>query len=212
LRTKQKLRGLHRRKSEIDKWIKSSLDLDLGTLINRQVYYKKIWVYPWSNLFCDKQPPTDYRNQITSGLIDIFINWQTELEKLNQPYYLKIWLNYPRFKNSQVVVAIGDKIDYYNNIFLPTDKSISFPHDKFASNKERISKLSWQPFLDEETYCESDFDSSKEEYENEGNYHYDQRLIKRFRENHDRKEITTDDICYFKTRGLVWCGESSTNE
>ena len=208
LRTKQKLRGLRRRKSEIDKWIDNSLDIDLDHLTNRQVYYQKIYVYPWANLFCNKQPPTGYRNQIASGLLDIYFNWQTELEKLNQPYYLKIWLNYPRFMNSQVVAAIGDKIKHYNNIFSLADKSTSFPIDKFEMVTDNINKLTWTPFLDEELFFESEFDTIKENYANEDDYHNNQKIIKRVRENHDRKEVIKNgedtDILYFKTQGLVW--------
>jgi hypothetical protein len=210
LRTK-KLRGLRRRKSEIDKWTQNSLAIDLDSLNDRLVYYQKIYVYPWANLFCDKQPPTGYRNQITSGLIDIYSNWRTELDKLNQPYYLKIWLCYPRFMNSQVVAAVGDKINYYNTLFPPSDKSTQFPINQFLATKDKISKLTWTPFLDEDTYFESEYDTPKERYATEADYLYDQRLMKRIRENHDRKEIikteTTNDICYCKTRGLVWCGE-----
>lgn len=210
MRAKQKLRGLRRRKSEIEKWIDSSLDIDLDRLTDRQVYYQKIYVYPWANLFCNKQPPTGYRNQITSGLIDIYFSWRTELEKLNQPYYLKVWLNYPRFMTSQVVAAIGDKIEYYNNIFPSADKSIQFPFDKFVTAKDKINKLNWTPFLDEDPFFESEFETPKEKYASEEDYLYDQRLIKQIRENHDRKEVIKNgedtDILYCKTRGLTWVG------
>ena len=203
------IRGLRRRKSNVDKWIQSSLTFDLERLKDRQVYYQKIYVYPWSNLFCSQQPPTGYRNQITSGLIDIYLKWRLELEKLGQPYYLKIWLNDPRFMDSQVVAAIGDKIEYYSNLFQPADMKVKFPSDKFIEAKDKLGALTWTPFLDEDTYFESEFSSGKENYETIDDYNFDQRLIASVRKNHDRqfkvKTGDTEDVCYCKTRGLVWC-------
>jgi hypothetical protein len=208
LRAKQKIRGLRKRKSQIEKWITNSLEIDIDNLINRQVYYEKIYIYPWAHPYCDKQPPTGYRNQITAGLVDIYFIWLTELKKLNQPYYLKIWLYYPRFMNSQVVAAIGDKIEYYDNIFPSVDKSISFPIDKFSMINDKINKLAWTPFLDEEPYFESEFDKEIESYSSQESYLFHQKLIKQVRINHDRKvEIKNSDgtdILYSKTEGLVW--------
>ena len=203
------IRGLRRRKSNIDKWIQSSLTFDVERLKDRQVYYQKIYVYPWANLFCSKQPPTGYRNQITSGLIDIYLKWRLELEKLGQPYYLKIWLNDPRFMDSQVVAAIGEKIEYYSKLFQPADTKINFPYNKFVESENKLRTLTWTPFLDEDSYFESEFSYGKEIYKTDNDYNFDQRLIARVRGNHDRQSIIktgdVEDICYCKTRGLVWC-------
>ena len=199
MREKQKIRGLRKRRAEIERWISNSLSLDLDRIKKYQYEYTKIYVYPWSNLFCNEQPPSDYRNQITSGLIDIYMNWRTELEKLDEPYYLKIWLSYPRFMKSQVVAGIGERIQWYNNVFPPVEEDFAFPISSFTKAEEKISKLNWTPFLDEDTFFESDVE-----------YTESQKFINRIREKHDKKIIIDgedgEDICYTKTRGIVWCG------
>jgi len=149
MREKQKIRGLRKREEEIDQWINNSLPLNPEHLKKYKYDNAKIYVYPWANLFCSEQPPSGYRNQITLGLIDIYMNWRTELEKLGEPYYLKIWLNYPRFMQSRVVAGIGERIQWYNNVFPPVEDDIAFPISSFTKAEEKISKLNWTPFLDE---------------------------------------------------------------
>ena len=110
--------------------------------------------------------------------------------------------------NSQVVAAIGDNIEYYNNIFSSADNSTKFPVEEFVTVIDKIPQLNWTPFLDDDPFFESQFDSPKENYTSEDAYLNDQKLIKHLRENYDRREVVQNDegtdILYCKTRGLVW--------
>ena len=210
MKDKGKLRGLRRRGREIERWRKNALQIDMDRLMYNQYNHQKIYVYPWSNLFCYKQPLKHYRSQITEGLIDIFLNWKTELEKLEQPYYLKIWLYYPHFMQSQVVAAIGSKIEHYDTLFPLAGKSVSFPIDRFAVIRDKLHSIKWQTYLEEEIVFDSDI-GDRDSYSSEKDYNQHQNFLKSIRESPDRtntfKSSHGEDIYYCKTIGTILCGE-----
>lgn len=205
----KKIRGLSRRRSGIEEWIQSSKMLDIHHLNEYKYDRQKIWVDPWANLFITKQPPNDYRNQITSGLIEIYFSWKKELEKLNEPYYLKIWLYQPRFMMSQVVAGIEERIGYYQNCFHHDEDTPEFPITNFAKAKSRIDLFNWTAFLDEDTVAESEYDGPIESYHSKEDYWYCQRMMRSWRKKHDNKYLASsegnEDIYYSRTQGLVWC-------
>ena len=87
-----------------------------------------------------------------SGLLDIYESWKVQLDKLGKPYYLKIWLFEPRFSKSQVVCAIADKIDFYENNFFKPDSKKEFKPSNYGQQSERLGKLDWEYRLDEDHY------------------------------------------------------------
>lgn len=190
----KKLRGLRRRQKNIDSWIKHSLQLDIDRLKVHQRDYCKIWVYPWSKLFIRKTPPKDYRNKILNGLLDIYDSWKTQLDALNQPYYLKIWLFEPRFINSQVVCSIGDCLDFYKNTFRKSNTNDSFPLQKFEAINDRLSNYTWAQRFDDDIYSTDDL-----EY-----------LFPAYRKQVLKKAIvfpTSSGDLFFLKEGNVWLGE-----
>ena len=153
-----KIRGHNRRHKQIDNWrlVNLSLDLNDYLLNERDRYYAKIRVHPWSGLSLKNsvtpQPTGKTKQKMLNGLLDIFENWKAQLDKLEQPYYLKIWLFEPRFSQSQVVCAIGDRIDFYENTFYKPDNNKTIKLDNYGSLKTKLSKLSWDYRLDEDQY------------------------------------------------------------
>ena len=124
----KKIRGHKRIWKDIENWRLDNLDIDLADyLLNcRNRCYSKIRVHPWSGLSLTKsitpQPNRKTKLKMIEGLLDIYENWKEQLDKLGQPYYLKIWFFEPRFSKSQVVCAIGDNIDFYENTFFKPDR------------------------------------------------------------------------------------------
>jgi hypothetical protein len=158
----KKIRGHKRRWKDIENWRLDNLDLNLTDyLLNeRDRYYAKIEVYPWSGISVTNsvipEPTGKTKQKILSGLLDIYENWRNQLDKLGQPYYLKIWLFEPRFSKSQIVCAIGDSIDFYdNNFFKPDNKKVPNP-ENYGQLKNRLGKLNWVYRLDEDHFsnCE----------------------------------------------------------
>ena len=120
MRTK-KIRRYKRILKEIERWRSEVIELDLENVQSTNRDYVKIWVSPYSDLelgnSISPQPSGEARTKILEALLDIYDNWKLALDKLGEPYYLKIWLYDQRFSNSQVVCAIGPFLDFYETTF-----------------------------------------------------------------------------------------------
>jgi hypothetical protein len=63
------------------------------------------------------------RKFILENLFKIYHKWHGELIKIDQPFYLAIWLYDPRLLKSEVVCAIDEKISYYEiEVFVESNK------------------------------------------------------------------------------------------
>src|SRR4051812_38389727 len=127
----KKIRGHKRRNKHIDNWRLENLSFNLKDyLLNEcERYYAKIRVHPWSGLSLTSsvtpEPTGKTKQKMLLGLLDIYEYWKNQLDKLGQSYYLKIWLFEPRFSQSQVVCAIGENVDFYENTFYKPDTAKS---------------------------------------------------------------------------------------
>ena len=121
----KKIRGLKRKVEGIQKWIEEYLELDIEELSKHKYHYSKVYVQPWDNLTLTNseipEPKGKAKQEIINGLAKIYDSWKKELDKLNQPYYLKIWLNEPRLSKSQVVCALGELHYWRNDLLWPIE-------------------------------------------------------------------------------------------
>lgn len=206
----KKLRGNKRRIKEIDEWIELSTDLNIDFLKEYTYYYQKIEVQPWCNLSILNsefpEPRSIIKNKIINGLETIYNSWRAELEKLNEPYYLKIWLYEPRISKSQVVCALQDRINYYEEQFnrITEEQKPSDLLKKFSSN------INWEPAVDEEIYNESDLSTERKFYINDESFLYDKRLLKRLKNGNYRQEKldinNNKDNLFYVPVGNLWIG------
>ncbi len=212
----KRIRGDHRLHKQIDNWRLDNLSLDLTDyLLNeRDRYYAKIRVHPWSGLSLinsvTPQPTGKTKQKMLNGLLDIYENWKTQLDKLGQPYYLKVWLFEPRFSQSQVVCAIGDNVDFYENTFYKPDTEKAIRFDNYGTLKSKLSKLNWDYRLDEDNYDntevgEREIYASRQDYEDTVKW-FD-KLLKKPHRTHKLKELISDatELYSFK-RGDIWLG------
>lgn len=152
----KKIRGLKRKVAHIPKWIEGYLEFHQEHLNNYKYNKAKIYVDPWDNLnFTNSQiqePKGKAKREILKGLEKIYDAWKIELEKLNKPYYLKIWIYEPRVSKSQVVCRIEDRIEdrieHYENLFIKAD----FKPNKSSFTNELIADFKWQSKIDEEEF------------------------------------------------------------
>jgi hypothetical protein len=212
----KKIRGHYRRYKQIHNWRLDNLSIDLTDyLLNeRDRYYAKIRVHPWSGISLTNsatpQPTGKTKQKILNGLFDIYDNWKSQLDKLGQPYYLKIWLFEPRFSQSQVVCSIGDNVDFYENTFYKPSIDKTIQLENYGCLKAKLSKLEWDYRLDEDHYDnnevgEPDFFASKKDYEETKKW-FDKLLKKPhriFKYNEPIGDIT--ELYSFK-RGDIWLG------
>lgn len=125
----RKIRGLNRRKRVIDQWGNNRESLDVELLNQEKRDYVKFRVQPWSRLPLGNsiypEPTGDCEYLLIKNLQKIYQSWQKTLENIQTPhilYYLQIWLYEEYISQSQVVCAIDDYKDFYQNMFEPVDE------------------------------------------------------------------------------------------
>jgi hypothetical protein len=214
MRTK-KIRGHRRRWKEIDSWVESHKNLDLDYLQNRQRNYAKIRVHPWSGIsMLNSEIPVPHgetKIRILSGLIEIYESWKIKLDQLGEPYYLKLWLFEQRFKNSQVVCAIGDFLDFYGNTFYKPDYSKKLNAQDYGRLDKAVSEFSWDYRLDEDHFDNSE-PGSPELYATLEDYEEDKRWFQKILKKPHRTTVFEQPIgeateSYSFKKGCIWLGE-----
>ena len=87
---KKKIRGHKRRWKEIEAWIDSYKNHDIGYLTRFDRDYAKIRVHPWSGISLTEsqipEPKGETKKRILKGLIQIYDSWKNTLEQLGEPY------------------------------------------------------------------------------------------------------------------------------
>lgn len=153
----KKIRGFNRKFTAVKLWSEEALFLDTERVLRDHYEYTKVYVSPWNRFSLTNsqfpEPKCFLKNEILKVLELIYDHWKIELEKLNQPYYLKIWLYEPRVSKSQVVCAIGEKIAYYEHLF--QDGNFIENHSSFTNSFP--SEFKWEAKLDQELYWQNDF-------------------------------------------------------
>ena len=212
----KKIRGHNRRHKQIGIWRLDNLSLDLNDyLLNeRDRYYAKIRVHPWSGISLTNsvtpEPTGKTKQKILNGLLDIYEDWKNQLDKLGQSYYLKVWLFEPRFSQSQVVCAIDERIDYYENLFYKPDTGKTIQLNNYGSLKKNLSKLNWDYHLDEDNYDntevgEPEIYASRQDYEETKKW-FNKLLQKPHRTHKFEEPIGDITESYSFKRGGMWLG------
>lgn len=116
------------------------------------------------------EPDGVIKEGLLCGLLEIYQAWQVQLETLNWPYYLKIWLFEHHLSYSQVVCAIGDCLHFYDDTF----KIIDDPNQNqltwlLGDLSDEFNALDWQCGMElrwvESTYLSMFHEQNKREYQ-----------------------------------------------
>lgn len=211
----QKIRGNKRRQNQIEKWRLGNLDLRVELLQLYQYDKIDIRIHPWCNIsFLNSifpEPKGKNKQLILNGLIDIYNSLKSQLEQQGLPYYLKIWLFEPRFSRSQVVCAIGERIEYYNNSFNSSNEKVSFHPESYGLIKDRLGKFTWELKDDEDYYSNNELGEA-DNYVSIEVYEETKKWFNKLLKKPHRTEIVNDpEVSYtelysFK-RGRLWIGE-----
>lgn len=194
---KKKIRGWKNQIKKIEKWKNENINLDLEVLKQRNRDYVKIWINPWYRLE-KRNPPNWYCRLILKSMIEIYMNWFKTLEELGEPFYLKIWLFDPNFINSQIVVAIGDELNFYDNVFERNISEKKFPYEKYDMKDLGLKDFNLDLFIDENVLYEKLDDLSLREVN---------KLKKKAYEILNAEYDDIEDICYRVKIGDIWVGE-----
>lgn len=169
----KKIRGKQKILRRIDDWAALNCELNLAYLEQYKRDYVKFWVKPFSNLNVGNsiypEPYGEFKEKLLYGLFEIYHAWKMQLDELGKPYYLKIWLFEKKISRSQVVCAVDECLDFYDNIFANI-KNVSIDELKLAFNHDldNFSKLNWQQGVDvgsvENNYLDMFDDKNSQEY------------------------------------------------
>jgi hypothetical protein len=209
-----KIRGHRRRHKQIEKWRLESLFLDLSVLEKVERGYVKIQVYPWCNISVKESkipvPRSKTKQLIFSALIDIYESWKKQLDALEKPYYLNIWLFEPRFSGSQVVCAMGTKIAHYENLFFrPAEKKL-LDARSYGKLQQRVEAFHWDHCWDEDQYDNTEI-GEQDAYASEEDYlctkiWFNKLLSKPHRTTKMRVPLDSVTEYFSFKRGDVWLG------
>ena len=193
---KKKIRGWRNQVRKIDRWKNRYLQLDIDSLRKNGRSYVKIWIDPWFGLV-KRNPPLWYCRLILEGLAGICLSWHKTLQELGEPYYLKLWVYDPDFMSSQVVAAIGDSVDFYQNAFNPNPAPREFPFDKYPLENCNLQEFNWKIYSDDIHYYEKLDELSPAE------------IMKLKRKAYKLEPVTLDDgedVCYRVKKGDIFAG------
>ncbi len=217
---KTTVRGHRRIWRKIDTWIQDNQILDKESLLKWERSNVKFRIFPWNGFTRIKkksilpEPKTITKNKILNGLFEIYDSWKVELDKLDEPYYLKIWLYQERFSNSQVVCALRNKINFYDYTFSKPDFNKDIEPVKFGNNK-KIDDYHWELRLDEELF-DNTFLGEESEYENKKAYleskkGFENMLLKKHRKYKPENPTEHFFEIYAFEKGKLWVGEKKKN-
>lgn len=197
-------------------WRLENLNINLTDyLLNqRDRYYAKIRVHPWSGISLTNsitpQPKGKTKQKILNALIDIYVDWKSQLDQLGQPYYLKIWLFEPRFSQSQIVCAIGDNINFYDNTFFKPKKTLKLNSEHYGQLKNKLESFIWNYRFDEDHYDntevgELEMYALKQDYEEAKKWF--EKLLKTPHRTHKFREPIGDTTESYSFKfGDIWLG------
>ncbi|MBF0657796.1 hypothetical protein IPZ60_03480 [Psychrobacter sp. NG25] len=122
----RKIRGINYRKRAIEQWGEVDKVLDADLLNQDKRDYVEFLVDPWSRLSLINsiypEPTSDCEYLLIKSVQNIYQSWKDSLEALQTPYYLQIWLRENYVSRSQVVCAIDEMKDFYDDTFEAIDK------------------------------------------------------------------------------------------
>lgn len=140
--------------------------------------------------------------------MEIYQDWKSKLDEQNIDYYLAIWLYIPRMSKSQVVCAIEDKINYYDNeAFLPGIKNRKFTPLKFGKISDVSNQFIWELKVDLDNLYEWEVNFPKQGWERLDEYRSDQKMFKKNIKNSIRRIENDGNVMYLFPVGDVWVGK-----
>jgi hypothetical protein len=152
---KKKIRGWKRHVRKIEKWKRRVIDLDIEHLHQYQRDYAKLWIHPFYAIPL-RNPPVWYNRLLLEAILDVYRSWHEKLSKLDEVFYLKLWIYDPHFINSQVVAAYKDCLHFYDQTFDVGNQEKQFPLHKYTYLREKLEMFDWHLHIDSDVYTESD--------------------------------------------------------
>ncbi len=147
------------------------------------------------------------RKRIVQLLFEIHDKWKVELEKLNTPYYLAIWLCEPQIIRSEVVCALGERIEMYSdNWFDNSEKNPSIIKEAYGKSQDQFDRFQWERKNLYDIHEYIDYSRPKEKYKDQKQFYTNLRYYKRIKENATKIIDEKYGKTYYERVGDIWVG------
>jgi hypothetical protein len=211
----RKLRGHNRIRKQISRWAARNCNADLQEYLRfiRDRSYVKIAIHPYNGLHMNraqiKQPHGANRQLMLAGLIAVYDSWKKQLDAMNQPYYLQIWLYEPHFVQSQVVCATGESLHFYADTFPTADSGRRFMYEQYGKLAEQLRAFQWQQKVHEHILFDNEI-GEPEDYASKTEYlsmkSSFEAMLKKPHRTTSLSEGLAAREAYGFTCGRVWVG------
>jgi len=200
---KKKIRGWKHRIKQIEQWKQRYIDLDIEQLCLHNRDYVKLWIDPFYRL-TKRNPPMWYSRLLLEAMLEVCQSWSQQMRKLNEPFYLKIWLYNPNFIHSQIVVAFRECLNYYDNTFDKSNDNKAFPSHLYGKIPG-LQEFEWELAIDSDNYWLSDL---QEDIGLGFRTDKDIEAIRNKAYKHETVKVSFgEDTVYNVKVGDVWLGE-----
>jgi hypothetical protein len=150
LSNRKKVRGWKRRVRQLERWRDANRTIDVASLLQDEYRYLKISLDPWNRLV-SREPPQWLRKRILQAFVEVQCSWTAALLAAGEPYYLRLWLFHPRFHRTQLVVAVRDRILWYEGTFAPAPAGVlTHPPREYDPDGSILAGQAWTVAADEE--------------------------------------------------------------
>lgn len=150
---RKKQRGLRRHSKKINGWKEANLHLNEEQLNKYHFDYVKCTIDPFYRKFNVskheygfRNPPNWIKRMFFDGLLEILRTWSKEVKSLHEESYLKVWVFEKTFVESQVVVGIETRMNWYNTLFDECVTHKKFPYQQFGYSEETLSDIVWKQY------------------------------------------------------------------
>lgn len=195
--SKQKIRGWKRRVRDIERWKAYNMQLDLSLLEKYDRDYVKLGGLSFYSLFRKYNLPTWYKRLIIQALIEVYDSWKQDLEELDEPYYLKVWIFEEDILYSQVVASYREMLHFYDTTFVEIEKVDSLPREFTTKN---TSDLKWHKGFNTIGWSEADLlEDIKDGF-------YTDEEVQSIKDSAYAITESSGDTFYIQKAGVVWLG------
>jgi hypothetical protein len=196
--TLKKLRGMRRRARQFGPWqLLASASSPLEALAYRQYAIANLAATGWRSFLSRNDyrhpvPPPGIRRAMLAGLLSIYQHWHQVLQQGPESFYLRLWINEREFVRSEVVAAIGARIDWYEGLFeTPLPGNPPLPAE--LRQVPGVQALHWQAYYNEAVFSAEDLNT-------------DSVLKKWVMRRPHRTVEQADDLLYVVRTGRYWIG------
>lgn len=153
----KKSRGWKRRVKQFKEWKKDRISLDIKSLKEYGVEYKKVFNFDERYFI-----PNWFKRKIVSSFIDIFKQWEAQAKDEFENFYIHIDIIETDFFDSEIMIVIGDAIKEYKSRLKKVEKYMQRPDWIIGfCNKDWIPCYLYSVWLKDEINSLSDTDKSK---------------------------------------------------